>query len=473
MRMSSKKRQSVFPVAPQNEILATLSADGGRRWLHPQISKGKYWKLRRNSAYILIGMFFLTPHIYIAGKPMIFLDLTHRQFTFFGTTLHPTDNLILAAFGASLILGILLVTAIFGRLWCGYACPQTVYLEFIFRPIEVMLEGPSHIRKRDEKRDITPGRFVRKFLKWLLFSVIAFLMSSTFIAYFTSFELLYSLAGWELFEHWHIVFAIMFFTALIFFDFTIFREQMCTIACPYGRLQSVLIDKDSMIVGYDVTRGEPRGRLQKNGEQQVLGDCIDCRRCITVCPTGIDIRRGLQMECIGCAQCIDACHDSMLKVNRPTGLIRYTSLKQLEGGQTKWLRPRVIIYSLIGFVIICVLLSFLLFRSPANVEILRAAQEAYRIMPNGDVANQMRIRLTNRKASAQSFTIKLVEPKEANLVVSMQPFVCGPNQVDAVNVVVTSPRNAFTKGSQKAMFEIESDKGFKETKEFILLGPYR
>lgn len=470
--MSSAKRQSVFSVAPQSEILATLSVDGGRRWLHPKTVKGKYWKLRRAVAVSLIAVFFLMPLLKLGGKPAIFLDLASRQFTFFGITLHPTDNLILAAFGACVIISVLLLTAILGRIWCGYVCPQPVYLEFIFRPIEALLEGPSHIRKRDEKRPMTSGRFIRKSIKWFLFTIFAFFMSATFIAYFVSWDLLYTLIGSEIWNHYYIVFAILFFTALIVFDFTIFREQMCTIACPYGRLQSVLIDKESLIVGYDFKRGEPRGKVQKKGEPQSLGDCIDCRRCITVCPTGIDIREGLQMECIGCAQCVDACRDSMLKVNRPTGLIRYTSLKELETGVSKWFRPRVIIYSLIGLIVYSTLFSFVFFRSPANVEILRAAQEAYRMMPNDEVANQMRVRFTNRENNDQAFTITLLEPKEAKLVVSMQPFVCGPNVVDTVNVVVTSPRNVFNKGSREAIFEVASDKGFKEIKEFILLGPY-
>jgi cytochrome c oxidase accessory protein FixG len=467
-----QKNHSPFPAAPQDEILATLGTDGKRRWVDPLVSHGRWLRIRRALGYALIAIFLLGPHLTIAGKPAIFLNMAARQFTFFGVTLHPTDNLILAAFGATVLITFAIITSLWGRLWCGFLCPQPIYMEFIFRPIETFFEGPPHIRKRRATERWTAERLTRRLGKWLAFAGIAFIMAATFVSYFLSWDGLWVLLTTNPAAHPDLLSALGILTALIWYDFSIFREQMCTIACPYGRLQTVVYDQDTTIVGYDLTRGEPRGPLQKRGEPQVLGDCIDCRRCVRTCPTSIDIRRGLQMECIGCAQCIDACDDVMARIGRKPGLIRYTSLRELGGGVTKRLRPRVFVYLGIAMVIYSILGTLMLSRTNAEAEIIRAAQEPFRMLPNGDVANQLRVRLTNHMNAQQVFHIELLSPESGELIVAMNPFTCAPNSVDTLNVVIRLPRSAFQNGKIGATFKITSNAEFEAQKDFLLLGPY-
>jgi cytochrome c oxidase accessory protein FixG len=297
------------------------------------------------------------------------LDLPRRQFTLFGTTFLPTDTLLVMLLGLGLAFTILFVTALLGRVWCGWACPQTVYLEFLFRPIEHWLEGGAHGAATLDKQG---GLAPRRLIKLGIYAVLACFLAHTFLGYFVPVA---ELAQWvrrSPFEH-PVSFLVMAgTTGLVFFDFAYFREQTCLIACPYGRLQSVLLDRRSAIVGYDPRRGEPRMRGIKQ-RPATAGDCIDCQMCVLTCPTGIDIREGLQMECIHCAQCIDACDAVMTKIGRPRGLIRYGSRDGFAGRAGSFLRPRLIAYPAV------LVLAFGLFawqlggRSATEVTVLRAS----------------------------------------------------------------------------------------------------
>jgi cytochrome c oxidase accessory protein FixG len=295
--------------AAVGRVLPTLNEDGSRRWIRPKPSHGTYATVRRAVAYALMLVFFLIPHVRMGGKPLILLDIPRRQFTLFGTTFLPTDTMLLMLLLASIIIAIFLMTALFGRVWCGWACPQTVYMEFLFRPIERLVEGgrSGSLALDKQRSHFHP----RRLLKYAIYVVLAIFLAHTFLAYFVGTE---ALAQWirrSPADH-PTSFLVMAGTALaIFGDFAYFREQTCLVACPYGRMQSVLLDRQSLIVAYDPTRGEPRmkGKTRPAG----AGDCIDCGACVTTCPTGIDIRDGLQMECIHCTQCADAC-DEIRKV---------------------------------------------------------------------------------------------------------------------------------------------------------------
>ncbi|HIG73313.1 MAG TPA: cytochrome c oxidase accessory protein CcoG, partial [Bacteroidetes bacterium] len=303
------------------EVLTTLRSDGKRKWMYPSESRGRFWRRRQILGWALIALFVALPIVKIKGKPAVLLDVAAREFTLFGTTFYPTDTLFLMLFGISALVSIALLTALLGRVWCGWGCPQTVYLEFLFRPIERLIEGKENVRqRRDARKDLTWDKAWRKGAKWTVYLAISAALAHVFVSYFVGWSDLIRWMTGPPTEHWGYFLLMAGTTALVAFDFGVFREQMCTIACPYARFQSVLMDEESMIVSYDPTRGEPRGRgksrMTKDG--QPLGDCVDCFACVRTCPTGIDIRDGIQMECIACTQCIDACDSIMDKTGQFT-----------------------------------------------------------------------------------------------------------------------------------------------------------
>ncbi len=466
-------RQSPFALAPESDRLYSLAADGSRKWIDPVPSVGPYVRLRKVMGYALIAFFLAMPHVRVHDKPGILFDLVHRQFTIVGITFHPTDNLILLAFGATVIVGLFALTALWGRLWCGYLCPQPIYLEFVFRPLERLFEGKVSARRRRDQGPWSLERVARKTAKWLGFTVVALFLGATFVSYFVGFEAFVQGLRSEPAAHQAELFTWLFVSALVFFDFAYFRDQMCTVACPYGRLQTVLYDADTVIVGYDTKRGEPRAPKRARDVGQLVGDCVDCGRCIATCPTGMDIRRGLQMECIGCAQCVEACDDVMAKLGRPLKLIRYTSLRELSGAPRRFVRPRLFVYGGILALTSAALTLLVFTRADARAEILRNGREPYRLLVTGEVANQLRLRITNNRPETQTFTVTLVEPKHAELVVSQSPLVVPGDLVGTVELVAKLNEDLFVNGQARGRFEIRSSTGLLLTQTFVLLGPYR
>lgn len=464
--------ERLYEIAPPEELLFSLSADGKRKFMHPVVRKGHYWRVRRRIAYTLMVLFVALPLIPVGGYPAVFLDIATRRFHMFGTTFHPTDNLLLAAFGFGVVVTVFFVGSTFGRVWCGFACPQTVYLEFLFRPIEALVEGGPTNQRRLNKAPWSLHKAAIKSAKWAIWSVVAMLMATTFVAYFTGWSalgpgLLHAPSAWT-----GALFTIAAVTALIVFDFGWFRDQMCTIACPYGRLQNVLSDPDTLVVAYDVPRGEPRTPLKHSRVVFNAGACVDCGACVSACPTGVDIRRGLQVECIGTAQCVDACDEVMRKLNRPTGLIRFTSEREEQGGQRRLWRTRNLVYLALMTVAWAALGTLVFTRADALVEVVRGGREPYRLLTSGEVANQQRIRFTNQIEDTQRFSIELVNSGSASLVLSESPVVVGPEAVVTVNAVTTVPRDVFVQGQVTVRYLVTSDRGYRKELEFVLLGPF-
>jgi len=484
---SESERESTPAVLESpEEVLTTLKKDGHRRWMHPTVSPGGWLNLRRVVGYGLIAVFLGLPIVPIGGKPAVLLDLLHREFTFFGLTLYATDTLLLMVFMLTALVSIILITAVLGRAWCGWGCPQTVYMELVYRPIEQLLEGPAARRIKRDAADTSFEGFMRKLGKWAIFLVISLVLAHTFVAYFVGWE---SLLHWMTVapeEHWGYFVLMAAVTGMIMVDFVWFREQMCTLACPYARIQSVLLDRDSLIVSYDPGRGEPRGRHTRNkGKAPVaeaklaLGDCVDCALCVKTCPTGIDIRDGLQMECINCTQCIDACDAVMTKVGKPKGLIRYSSLNVIEKQTPHVVRPRVIIYALLLVAGISVFTWLIAGRETIDAEIVRPNNGApFMKLPDGMVANRVRFRVQNRSAETAVFHIDATEPTGTEIkYIGNGDLTLEAGQMRHVDAWIVARPEAFTNGKADASFRVSAEgvaveTGAETTLEFKLLGPW-
>jgi cytochrome c oxidase accessory protein FixG len=450
-------------------VLPTLNQDGSRRWLRPKPSHGAYWKARRAVAVGLMLVFFLIPHLRMNGKPLILLDLPRRQFTLFGTTFLPTDTLLLMLLLASILITIFLLTALFGRVWCGWACPQTVYMEFLFRPIERLVEGgrSGSLGLDRERRHLHP----RRLLKYAIYGVLALFLAHTFLAYFVGTEALAEWVRRSPREH-PTSFLVMAGTAVaVFGNFTYFREQTCLVACPYGRMQSVLLDRQSMIVAYDTTRGEPRmkGKVRPPG----AGDCIDCGACVLTCPTGIDIRDGLQMECIHCTQCADACDDVMRRVGKPEGLIRYSSRELLEGHTRHLVRPRTVLYPLVLALFLGGFTYALVTRDAADVTVLRGTGEPFTVQDDGRISNQVRVKIANRTDDDRNYRIDVGGAAEGTVIAPQNPLRVGAGATEVTTVFILLPRRSFDDGEHRVTVRVSDGAGFTTDLPYRLVGPER
>lgn len=347
--MAIKNRYDIDP-----ETLSTTDEHGNRIYVYPEDVKGK-WKSRRFFAYWgLIFVYLILPWIYIEGKPALMLNIAKREFTFFGATLHGIEPILLFLLLISGLFFIAFMTSLFGRVWCGWGCPQTVFIQAIFLKIEALVEGKARARLALEQAPWTFQKVLKRSVKWLLFLIVALHIAHTFIGYFVGPRELFYMTMEAPSEHMGIFIATMILTAIFLLDFGWFREQFCLIACPYGRIQSVMMDESSKVVAYDYNRGEPR----KGNDPNKQGDCVNCYQCVKVCPTGIDIRHGTQLECIACTQCIDACDAIMTRLKKPTGLIRYTNEIELKQEPPKR-NVRPYIYASISIIFVAAFLYFL------------------------------------------------------------------------------------------------------------------
>lgn len=464
---------TAHPTIPKERVLPTLNQDGSRRRIRPKLYEGSLYKKRFLVGWGLMVLFIALPLIKIGGAPSVFLDVASREFTFFGRTFFATDGVLLMILMLGIFVGIIALTALVGRGWCGWACPQTVYMEFLYRPIERFFEGDRNAQlKLDEA-----GGGRRRLMKNLVFSVVSVFVANVFLAYFVGVDTLFKWMASSPTEH-PAGFAVMGVTsALVFFDFAYFREQMCTVVCPYARLQAALLDKDSLIIGYHELRGEPR---HKGKSREGDGDCVDCGACVVACPTGIDIREGLQLECIACGQCIDACNTIMPKVKKAPDLIGYASQRGLSGGVSRILRPRVFVYAGLIAALLAALLVVGGGRKGADVTVLRGIGAPFVLQAAG-VQNQVRVKIENRLREEASFVLEILHDQGGELVPLSEigsqvvtpenPLVVPGKGRRTTSIFLVTPREKFSGGRLTIVVRVKDPGGALTEVPYHLLGP--
>jgi cytochrome c oxidase accessory protein FixG len=392
---------------PNLDSVTTIAKDGSRPMLHPADVRGFYTRWRRLVALVLILIYIALPWIPINGHPAVFFDVRNLRFHFLGLTF-ATQDLWLGFFVITgLAFSLYYLSAFFGRVWCGWTCPYTVFLEHIFRRIERLVDGDAVQRRELDRSPWTARKYRLRIIKHGLYLFLSTVIAHIFISYFISLQTLYQWMQGPPTQHLLAFGIMLFLTGAIYFSFSWFREQFCIILCPYGRLQSALTDDHTVVIGYDKIRGEPRGKATATTP---AGDCINCLRCVQVCPTGIDIRNGLQMECIGCTACVDACNEVMIRLKRPTGLVRFDSMVGLQGGKTRYLRPRTLLYTaffLLGVIVFLIGFSTV---KPMQISSTRMTGAPY-FLSETDIRNQFQVRIINKRNLAVDYQISL--PKDA------------------------------------------------------------
>lgn len=450
--------------------LATVTKEGKRKWIFPKKPSGRFYNARTIVSIILLAFLVAAPFIKVNGHQFLLLDFPNRHFILFGVPFGPHDFHLFVLAMISLIVFIVLFTAIFGRIFCGWACPQTIFMEMVFRKIEYWIEGDANEQRKLKAAPWTANKIFKKSLKHIIFFGISFFISNIFLSYIISMDKLIEIITDPPSEHLSGLFAITVFSGVFYFVFSYFREQVCTLVCPYGRLQGVLLDQDSIVIAYDYKRGEPRSKLKRGDDFSNRGDCIDCHLCVDVCPTGIDIRNGIQLECVNCTACIDACDNVMDKIKRPRGLIRYASLRNIENKAKFKFTPRMILYSTILVILVSVLTYLMANRTDFNVNILRTPGMLFQQQPDGTISNLYDLNIVNKTFNPVQMDIRLLEPK-GELKIIGSDLKLNPQQIVEAKFMILLPKESITKMNTPVEIGIyDGDKLIKKIKT-TFLGP--
>lgn len=406
--MSEVKHSNVIETDAFRDRIATVDESGKRKWIYAYKPKGRFYNLRTVLSVFYFLIFFGLPFVEINGRPLFQFNIPEAKFILFGKIFWPQDFFIFGLTMVTFVFFIILFTAAFGRLFCGWACPQTNFMEMMFRKVEYLVLGDAPAQKQLKAAPWTGKKIGKVALKHLLFYLLSFIIANFFLAYIIGIKELEKIITEPVTQHVVGFASILVFSGVFYGVYAFFREQACTVVCPYGRLQSVLLDKNSMIVAYDYKRGEPRGNFKKQATSD-FGDCIDCHLCVKVCPTGIDIRNGVQMECVGCTACIDACDHVMESIHKPKGLIRYASENSIAKGEPLRYTVRMKLYTGLCFLLLSILSVILITRKDVDVTVIRTAGMLYQERGTDSLSNLYNIKLINKTTKDIDLKIELVD----------------------------------------------------------------
>ncbi|WP_296315045.1 cytochrome c oxidase accessory protein CcoG [Winogradskyella sp. UBA3174] len=467
---------------PENEIfrdsIGTIDEDGKRKWIFPKKPSGYLYEKRKLVSYVLLAFLFAAPFIKINGNQFLLFNILERRFNIFSFPFWPQDFYL---FVLSMLIGVIFITLFtvgFGRVFCGWICPQTIFMEMVFRRIEYWIDGDRNKQMRLQRQKWDAEKIRKRVLKWFVFLVISFLIANVFLAYLIGGDALLKYVTEGPFEHTGTLIPLLIFTGVFYFVFAWFREQVCIIACPYGRLQSVLLDNKSIVVAYDYKRGEAengRKKFRKNEDRNALGhgDCIDCFQCVTVCPTGIDIRNGTQLECVNCTACIDECDDIMEKINLPKGLIRFASEDNIKKKEPFKLTPRLKGYMAVLTILIGLLAGMLALRNAVEARILRLPGQLYEHKDNGIISNVYTFKLVNKTSEAiDNLSFKLRGwDGTVHVVSTSDTFIVKAQAIAEGTLFIELKQSDLSGDKNKIMIDVYSKDELIETTSVSFLGP--
>jgi cytochrome c oxidase accessory protein FixG len=425
--------------------LGTADEQGRRQWIYPRKPRGRFYQRRVYLSWLLLGILFVNPLIKINGNPLLMLNVVTRRFSILGHIFWPQDMALLAVALLLFFTGIMIFTAAYGRLWCGWVCPQTLFMEMVFRRIEYKIEGDSRAQRALAAAPWTARKIRLKLAKHVIFFGLSFIIGNLLLSYIIGDDQLIGIITDNPARHLSGLAYLLVFTGLFYALFARFREQACTFICPYGRFQSTVIDENTLVVAYDQKRGEQRGTLDRRQStaqrrQAGRGDCVDCNLCVAVCPTGIDIRDGIQMECVSCTACIDACDGVMARIHRPRGLIRYASLNSIERGEPFRWTPRMSGYAAVLTVLIGLFLFLVLTRSNVEATLLRAPGAMFQELPSGNLINLYTLQLVNKTSQPMPVQLKLEDiPGKLSIMGDPKPVVPGEQLVETSILIELAP----------------------------------
>ncbi|GAA4242553.1 MULTISPECIES: cytochrome c oxidase accessory protein CcoG [Winogradskyella] len=467
---------------PENEVfrdsIGTIDEEGKRKWVFPKKPSGPLYEKRKLVSYFLLAFLLAAPFIKINGNQFLLFNILERRFNIFGFPFWPQDFYL---FVVSMLIGVVFITLFtvgFGRVFCGWICPQTIFLEMVFRRIEYWIDGDRNKQMRLDRQKWDAEKIKKRLLKWFIFLVISFLIANVFLAYLIGGDKLIKYITEGPFEHTGTLIPLLIFTAVFYFVFAWFREQVCIIACPYGRLQGVLLDNKSIVVAYDYKRGEAengRKKFRKNEDRKALGhgDCIDCSQCVNVCPTGIDIRNGTQLECVNCTACIDECDHIMESINLPKGLIRFASEDNIEKKEPFKLTARMKGYIAVLTILIGILAGMLLLRSDVEARILRLPGQLYEHKDNDIISNVYTFKLVNKTSrEIDDLTFKLRGwDGDIHIVSTSETFVVEPQGIAEGTLFIELKQSDLSGDKNDVMIDLYSKDELIETTSVTFLGP--